>query len=309
MSDDFDDEFDDDPLWPMLAAGGAALVATATIVWFVIGAINGDGDDESVQVDVATTLRAAPDADESTAASSSAETAESDDAVPDSTDLAADSSAPPSADSSGPAAGSSGPAADSSDAVTTVDASSDATLADGSPVPVLAIFDDELITLSGVVPSEAAIERLRIIALANSTVADAQVASFLTVDPEVPLSVGVRVIELNSARFDEDSPTIPPAYIAQLDRVASLMISLPNVTVEVIGHTDQNVDEESSLQLSTDRARATADYLASQGIDAARLTARGVGADDLLTLDDDEAALALNRRTEFVFYGLLADEN
>jgi hypothetical protein len=30
-----------------------------------------------------------------------------------------------------------------------------------------------------------------------------------------------------------------------------------------------------------------------------------VGETDLLTLDDDAKALALNRRTEFIFYGLL----
>jgi hypothetical protein len=32
-----------------------------------------------------------------------------------------------------------------------------------------------------------------------------------------------------------------------------------------------------------------------------------VGEADLLTLNNDDAALALNRRTEFVFYGLLID--
>ena len=41
------------------------------------------------------------------------------------------------------------------------------------------------------------------------------------------------------------------------------------------------------------------------GIAFDRLQSRAVGETDLLVLDDDEAALALNRRTEFVLFGLL----
>ena len=46
-------------------------------------------------------------------------------------------------------------------------------------------------------------------------------------------------------------------------------------------------------------------YMVSQGIDPARLASRAVGENDLLTLNDDAAALALNKRTEFVLFGLL----
>ena len=42
------------------------------------------------------------------------------------------------------------------------------------------------------------------------------------------------------------------------------------------------------------------------GINPERLSSRAVGDTDLLTLNDDAASLALNRRTEFVLYGLLS---
>src|SRR5215203_7511847 len=42
------------------------------------------------------------------------------------------------------------------------------TLPDGTPVPVLALFGESGITLSGVVPDDAAKERLRTLALANA---------------------------------------------------------------------------------------------------------------------------------------------
>ena len=53
------------------------------------------------------------------------------------------------------------------------------------------------------------------------------------------------------------------------------------------------------------RADAVVAYMVSQGIDPARLSSRAVGENDLLTLNDDAAALALNKRTEFVLTGLL----
>lgn len=182
-----------------------------------------------------------------------------------------------------------------------------ATLPDGSPVPVLVIYDGELITLSGAVPSEEQAQRLQVLAVANSTVPGAEVASFLTIEPTVPLGVGVRVIEMNSARFPEGSPSISPEHGAQLDRIVAVMSSLPHITVAVIGHADQRGDEETNFQLSADRARAAADYVASRGIDPSRLSSRGAGESDLLTLNNDAAALALNRRTELVFFGLLVD--
>lgn len=180
-----------------------------------------------------------------------------------------------------------------------------ATLPDGSPVPVLAIFDVETITLAGAVPSEEAAERLETLAIANSKT-PAAVQSFLTIDPAVPVNVGVRVIELNSVRFPENSEEILPAHAAELDRVAAVMTALPHVTVLVIGHADQRGSPEVNFAISEARARAVVTYLVSRGIAPERLSSRAVGEADLLSLNSDEAALALNRRTEFVFYGLIA---
>ena len=62
----------------------------------------------------------------------------------------------------------------------------------------------------------------------------------------------------------------------------------------------------SNLTLSYARATAVVQYLVSMGVNSSRLTAQGVGSSSPLTQQSDAAGLALNRRTEFVFYGLLA---
>jgi hypothetical protein len=82
------------------------------------------------------------------------------------------------------------------------------------------------------------------------------------------------------------------------------MNALPTVVVLIIGHADQRGDEVSNDALSAARAEAVADYPVARGVAPSRMSSRAVGEADLLTLDDDGAALTLNRRTEFVLYGL-----
>jgi outer membrane protein OmpA-like peptidoglycan-associated protein len=182
------------------------------------------------------------------------------------------------------------------------------TLPDGSPAPVVAVYGADRITITGAVPSLAAKERLEALAIANAKPGQANsIANFLTVNPDVPIGVGVRVVELTSARFPESSALVLPAHGAELNRAVAIMNALPNVTALVIGHADQRGDPQVNYALSEQRADSVVNYMVGQGIAPSRLSSRAVGANDLLTLNDDAVSLALNRRTEFVFYGLLVD--
>jgi outer membrane protein OmpA-like peptidoglycan-associated protein len=170
---------------------------------------------------------------------------------------------------------------------------------------VVAIFDVDQITITGAVPDEAAKERLQALALANAKPGQGNIVNFLTINPDVPRNIGVRVVELTSARFPTGSAEVLPPHALELDRIVSIMNALPDITALVIGHSDQRGDEETNYELSAARAEAVVNYLVSQGVSPSRLSSRAVGEADLLTLNDDDAALALNRRTEIVFYGLL----
>ena len=180
------------------------------------------------------------------------------------------------------------------------------TLPDGSPIPIVVVFDLETITITGIVPSDASAKRLEGLAIANSKT-PATVVSNMIVNPNVPISVGVRVIEVNSVRFPESSAVVKPQHAAELDRVTTIMQALPNISVLVVGHADQRGTEQANFAISDARARAVVNYLISTGVSADRLSSRAVGATDLLSINDDETALALNRRTEFIFYGLLIE--
>ncbi len=181
------------------------------------------------------------------------------------------------------------------------------TLPDGSPEPIVAIYDGPTIRVVGWVPSQEKADQLEGLALANSTDPTAQVDAMWSIDPSVPLNIGTRVIEMNSPRFGAGSADVTPEHAAQLDRVANVLNLLPNVTVTVVGHADQKGDEAANYALSEARAVSVVGYLVGKGVAPSRLSARAFGEQDLLAADESEASLALNRRTEFIFYGLLTD--
>lgn len=180
-----------------------------------------------------------------------------------------------------------------------------ATVPDGSPAPLLAVFNGDQVTLEGALPSEEARAYVNTLAAANAK-ATATIDDRLTIDPSVPLTVPVRVIELQSVRFPSGRADIVPEHAVELDRVANVMFALPHVTVLVIGHSDQVGSDQANLALSQARAAAVVNYLIAKGVGVDRLSSRGVGETDLLAEDLGGDALALNRRTEFVFTGILA---
>lgn len=177
---------------------------------------------------------------------------------------------------------------------------------DGTPKWVIATYYADRITLTGAVPSEEAKAKLEALAVANAKPGQAAtVENGLTINPAVPLSVGARIVELTSTRFPEGSVEVLPEHAAELDRVVRVMELLPHITALVIGHADQRGDELTNFRLSEERADAVTNYMVSRGIAPSRLSSRAVGESDLLDLGDSDAAFELNRRTEFVIFGLL----
>ena len=174
---------------------------------------------------------------------------------------------------------------------------------DGSPVPVVAIFDDDRVALSGAVPSQQALDSLLALVAANNQFPDAPVDNQVVINPDVPVSVGVRILELTSAVFPENSADILPDHALQLDRVVATMTTYPNVTAVIVAHADQRGSNEETLLLSRQRAEAIVAHLVSRGIDGTRLSARAGGEDDLLSVGD-EASLAFLRRSALIVAGL-----
>ncbi|GAB3708001.1 hypothetical protein GCM10027592_42680 [Spirosoma flavus] len=117
------------------------------------------------------------------------------------------------------------------------------------------------------------------------------------------LSVG-DVVTIDNIYYDLDRSSLRPDASRELDRVVATMQKYPSLVVEVRSHTDSRGDAEHNRILSTQRAKAVANYLVSKGVSRRRVTAKGMGESQLVNNCTDgvictEAEHQRNRRTEF----------
>jgi OmpA-OmpF porin, OOP family len=108
-------------------------------------------------------------------------------------------------------------------------------------------------------------------------------------------------IELQGIYFDTGQASLRPESNAAIEQVAQLLRQQPGLQLRVVGHTDSSGDFQANVNLSQERAEAVRLALVgSHGIDAARLTAQGVGPSVPVASNDTEEGRARNRRVELV---------
>lgn len=126
----------------------------------------------------------------------------------------------------------------------------------------------------------------------------------MTVWEEVDCNVaqGVNILpiqyELNSALITPESKVIID------ENLLKLMKSKPGLRIEIGSHTDSRGDDGYNMALSQQRAQSVVNYLVSNGINRAKLVARGFGETKLKndcgnSSNCEEEQHHENRRTEF----------
>jgi peptidoglycan-associated lipoprotein len=96
--------------------------------------------------------------------------------------------------------------------------------------------------------------------------------------------------------FDTDKSDIDAQAQATLRSQAAYLKQYANVRVTIEGHADERGTREYNLALGERRANAAKNYLASQGIDAGRISTISYGKERPEALGSDEASWAKNRR-------------
>ncbi|HLF96673.1 MAG TPA: OmpA family protein [Methylococcaceae bacterium] len=110
----------------------------------------------------------------------------------------------------------------------------------------------------------------------------------------------LRVIMPSQVTFDFDSAHIRPGFYSALNGVAQVLRENDQTAVEITGHTDSKGSDSYNQRLSEERARAVADYLAAQGVNMARMNARGMGESMPLASNDTDGGRQQNRRVEIL---------
>lgn len=110
-------------------------------------------------------------------------------------------------------------------------------------------------------------------------------------------------IALRNIFFDTGKSTLRSESNTELDRLVKLLKDVPNLKIELSGHTDNTGSATLNNELSKARAEAVVTYLKNKGIAANRLTAEGYGSSQPVATNNTVAGRQENRRTEFKITG------
>jgi outer membrane protein OmpA-like peptidoglycan-associated protein len=102
--------------------------------------------------------------------------------------------------------------------------------------------------------------------------------------------------------FDTNSSVIKSAAYAsgEIDRVAQILNRYPDTTIKVVGYTDSKGSETYNQQLSEQRANAVMNALVVKNVQAARISALGMGESNPIADNTTEGGRQLNRRVAII---------
>lgn len=100
--------------------------------------------------------------------------------------------------------------------------------------------------------------------------------------------------------FATGSASVNGSLRTEVASIGANLMSYPNSTIKVLGHTDNVGTAAFNADLSQRRAIAVADILAGSGVPSSRLTAIGMGEDRPVASNLTAAGRAQNRRVEIL---------
>ena len=110
-------------------------------------------------------------------------------------------------------------------------------------------------------------------------------------------------IQLNPIYFEFDKSNITNQAAFELDKLVAIMKKYPEMVIKAESHTDSRGPASYNKLLSERRAKSTAQYVISKGIDESRITGIGKGEEDP-EIDCSKGCkkdeYAKNRRSEFI---------
>jgi outer membrane protein OmpA-like peptidoglycan-associated protein len=101
-------------------------------------------------------------------------------------------------------------------------------------------------------------------------------------------------------KYAPGSAEIDMQSMQELDKIATSLKTYKDIKVEVGGYTDASGSAEYNLTLSQKRSDKVKEALVKQGVDPARITAKGYGETGFVASNDTPEGRAQNRRVEIV---------
>ncbi|HEY3402159.1 MAG TPA: OmpA family protein [Ohtaekwangia sp.] len=102
--------------------------------------------------------------------------------------------------------------------------------------------------------------------------------------------------------FETNKSDLRSEHLARLRSLVDYLVSHPERSVKISGHTDTTGSEQHNLTLSQRRAEVVAEYLVEEGVAIHRIETSGLGSSKPITTNDTEEGRKKNRRVELLIY-------
>ncbi|WP_236310388.1 OmpA family protein, partial [Pseudomonas gessardii] len=90
----------------------------------------------------------------------------------------------------------------------------------------------------------------------------------------------IKLIMPGNITFATNSDAISSSFYQPLNNLANSLKQFNQNTIQIVGYTDSTGSRQLNMDLSQRRAQSVANYLTSQGVNGANLSARGAGPDN-----------------------------
>jgi outer membrane protein OmpA-like peptidoglycan-associated protein len=111
------------------------------------------------------------------------------------------------------------------------------------------------------------------------------------------------IVNMSDVLFDFNKYTLKPDAQVKLAKVSGILLAYPNLKLQVEGYTDNIGSDEYNQKLSEQRANAVRDFLISQSVPEANISATGYGKANPIADNSTNAGRAQNRRVQMVVSG------
>lgn len=109
---------------------------------------------------------------------------------------------------------------------------------------------------------------------------------------------GINITFESGLMFKINSADISDSYKSDLGSAAEVFTKYPETNIVIEGHTDDTGSDEYNMTLSEKRAKAVQAFLATKGVDNARMTVKWYGETQPKYPNDSETNRQKNRRVE-----------
>jgi len=111
------------------------------------------------------------------------------------------------------------------------------------------------------------------------------------------------VVDMDDVLFDQDKAELRPEAREDLAKLSGIVLNYPSLHLAIEGHTDNTGTAQVNQSLSEQRANAVRNYLISQGLNSASLSAGGLGMNNPIDDNGTAEGRQKNRRVEIIVSG------